>query len=34
MEKILEEETDQKEIPDIVVGRVPMYLRSLQRMGR
>jgi redox-sensing transcriptional repressor len=30
----MEEMMDQKEIPDIVVGRLPMYLRSLQRMAQ
>lgn len=25
---------DEKEIPDIVVGRLPLYLRALQRMGQ
>jgi redox-sensing transcriptional repressor len=30
----MEEMTDHKEIPDIVVGRLPMYLRTLQRMAR
>jgi len=30
----MEDTIEQKEIPDIVVGRLPMYLRSLQRMAQ
>jgi redox-sensing transcriptional repressor len=30
----MEDTTEMKEIPDIVVGRLPMYLRSLQRMAQ
>jgi redox-sensing transcriptional repressor len=30
----MEDTMENKEIPDIVVGRLPMYLRSLQRMAQ
>jgi redox-sensing transcriptional repressor len=32
--KLKEEQMANKQIPDIVVGRLPQYLRSLQRMAR